>query len=118
MSQKIEKREGFSVTEGRGFHITFANGWSVSVQFGPGNYCEHYEKLSQCPDYKKYNEWVREFGEAGSGTAEIAVIAPGSGLIDLTEFDPEWSDSVAGYVTPAKVVELMVWTMLKDRHGD
>jgi hypothetical protein len=26
---------------GRGFHITFANGWTVSVQWNPGNYCTH-----------------------------------------------------------------------------
>jgi len=23
-----------------GFHIEFPNGWKISVQWGPGNYCE------------------------------------------------------------------------------
>ena len=34
----------FRITDGKGFHLTFANGWTVSVQFGYGNYCENYNK--------------------------------------------------------------------------
>lgn len=30
----------FSITGWRGFHITFLNGNTVSVQFGGGNYCD------------------------------------------------------------------------------
>lgn len=26
--------------QGKGFHITFPNGWTVSVQWGEGNYCD------------------------------------------------------------------------------
>ena len=29
----------FKITDGKGFHITFKNGWTASVQFGYGNYC-------------------------------------------------------------------------------
>ena len=29
----------FDITAQQGFHITFENGWTVSVQFGRGNYC-------------------------------------------------------------------------------
>jgi hypothetical protein len=36
----------FATTRNKGFHITFDNGWTVSVQFGPGNYCEHHYKLN------------------------------------------------------------------------
>jgi len=31
----------FKITSGRGFQMTFENGWTVSVQFGYGNYCEN-----------------------------------------------------------------------------
>ena len=31
----------FKITEGKGFQMTFQNGWTVSVQFGAGNYCEN-----------------------------------------------------------------------------
>lgn len=29
----------FCITAGKGFQITFENGWTASVQFGYGNYC-------------------------------------------------------------------------------
>lgn len=32
----------FRITESKGFHMQFANGWTVSVQFGPGNYGDNY----------------------------------------------------------------------------
>lgn len=32
----------FKVTDGKGFHIEFENGITVSVQFGAGNYCQNY----------------------------------------------------------------------------
>lgn len=28
----------------KGFRITYPNGWTASVQIGPGNYCDHYDK--------------------------------------------------------------------------
>jgi hypothetical protein len=36
-----------------GFHFTFQNGWTASVQIGPGNYCENRmapmgTKITQC----------------------------------------------------------------------
>ena len=31
----------FAITRGKGFHLTFANGWTVSVQWGNGNYCSN-----------------------------------------------------------------------------
>lgn len=33
------------ITRGKGFHMTFPNGWTASIQFGPGNYCEHYNDV-------------------------------------------------------------------------
>ena len=31
----------FSISGNRGFQMTFENGYTVSVQFGPGNYCDN-----------------------------------------------------------------------------
>lgn len=33
----------FRITRKKGFHMVFANGWTVSVQFGPGNYGGNYD---------------------------------------------------------------------------
>lgn len=32
---------GFRATVNKGFHITFKNNWTISVQWGRGNYCHH-----------------------------------------------------------------------------
>lgn len=53
------------ITDGKGFHITFDNGWTVSVQFGPANYCGNY-------DMEISREGDKKAGEKGSQTAEIA----------------------------------------------
>jgi hypothetical protein len=35
----------FKANQNKGFQMTFANGYTVSVQFGAGNYCENrYQK--------------------------------------------------------------------------
>jgi hypothetical protein len=31
----------FKSTENKGFQMTFENGWTISVQFGYGNYCDN-----------------------------------------------------------------------------
>ncbi len=87
----------FKITGMKGFHLTFENGYTVSVQFGPGNYCDNYdrdigvdEKLS---------------GEVGSNTAECAVWGRDSKMIKRDG----WSDTVNGYMTSANVLELMNW---------
>ena len=36
----------FKITGGKGFHITFPNGLTLSTQFGYGNYCENEDNIS------------------------------------------------------------------------
>ena len=54
----------FSITNHKGVNITFENGWQVSVQWGPGNYCERKEDDYDSPENSEY--W-------SSNSAEIAV---------------------------------------------
>jgi len=49
----------FSITDGKGFHITFENNWTVSVQWGPGNDCSN-----------KWDDWKER---KPSNTAEVWV---------------------------------------------
>lgn len=91
-----EPRSGFSITGGKGFHMRFENGWTVSVQFGPYNYCSRrntsFETLQTSKE--KGEEW-------GSETAEIAAW-PTKG---------EWysfgDDTVAGHESVAEVLAFM-----------
>lgn len=79
----------FSTTESKGFHITFENGWTVSVQFGRGNYCENYN--------------FEEYGSAPpSQNAEIAAWGPNG---ECHYFDN--GDNVMGYQSPEQVLSFM-----------
>lgn len=111
----------FRITDGRGFHVEFANGWTVSVQFGRHNYCDNR------PSYLAGLPWAdrhhgedlldamrrveREAGEAGCPNAEIAVIDPAGSLIEMRG----WDDTVKGYVTPDELLRVMNWTARRDR---
>ena len=88
---------GFKITDKKGFHITFENGWTVSVQFGPGNYCENY-------NLKIYYENAIA-GEKGSSNAECAVWGPDGEMIKYGD----WEDKVSNRSTPVQVLKLLNW---------
>ena len=90
--------KAFRITDGKGFHITFANGYTISVQFGPGNYGDNYGQKIGVDDVV--------CGKEGSNEAEIAIFSPTGDLIHLpTEISGEdYSDNVAGYVDAEKVL--------------
>jgi hypothetical protein len=89
----------FKITRKKGFHITFENGYTVSVQFGPGNYCDNYNR--------RIPEDEEACGEEGSTTAECAVWnSRGKELIPYSVWH---GDMVSNRSTPAKVLELLNW---------
>lgn len=70
--------------------MTFANGYTISVQFGTGNYCAN-------RDHRPWSGWMereRATGAQGSSDAEIAIWGTDGNLIDLG------GDTVKGWVTP------------------
>jgi hypothetical protein len=90
----------FKVTQGRGFHIQFENGWTVSVQFGFGNYCDNYyrpEDFAQLFREKPGNK----VENVSSGTAEIAAWDSAGNWYDFGD------DVVKGYVAPDELLEYM-----------
>lgn len=84
----------FNITNGKGFNLTFANKWQISVQWGPGNYCERKNDDFDTP--KKQNYWV-------SNSAEVAVWK-GDGK---QSFVPLQFDSVEGWCSTNKVAEMI-----------
>lgn len=90
--------KGFHITSDKGFHITFENGYTVSVQFGPGNYCDNYER--------QIGQDERACGKEGSRTAECAVWAAARDLIVYEGFN---GNTVGNRMTPAEVLTLMNW---------
>jgi len=90
---------GFANSSGKGFRITFANGWSASVQFGRGNYCDNYDK--------------GEHGQPAlpSSTAEIAAIHNDGTWYSFVDrrpdVGPHASTHVEGWQTPEQVLAFL-----------
>lgn len=91
----------FSSTMRKGFHITFENGLSASVQWGAGNYCDNH--FPEDMDFSCSRD-------AMSDTAEVAVMRGGH-FLDIVQFLPKDCSSdgtVAGWLTPEQVVDFLV----------
>jgi hypothetical protein len=88
----------FSINQGKGFSLKFENGYMLSVQFGPGNYCEHHMRLS-------HESYVEPMGMSRweSKDAEIAIIGPNDEMIYLSDYYP-----VEGWCSPNLVARVMV----------
>jgi len=96
----------FQITGGKGFKMTFANGWTISVQFGTGNYCENrsldeYDMFPGAGFTTYLMRKDREVGEKGSADAEIAV----------WNHEKKWvnfgGDTVSGGRSPDEVAEVI-----------
>lgn len=81
----------FRITDNRGFQIQFDNGYTVSVQFGPGNYSSNYN-LSMLDNINK---------PMTATLAETALIAPDGSFVAYKD------DDVQGYQDAASVLELL-----------
>jgi len=51
----------FTSVQNRGFKLQFDNGWTISVQFGPGNYCDRQRDAYDAP--MKEIAWSSENAE-------------------------------------------------------
>ena len=90
----------FNSTMRKGFHMTFANGLTASVQWGAGNYCDNHFPEDCDFSFSK---------DAHSDTAEVAVWNE-SEWLDANDFVPEdcrSCDTVCGYMTPEQVVDFL-----------
>lgn len=92
----------FKITKGVGFQLTFENEYTLSVQFGAANYCEHHDKLL----LQGMSALDKPEGDWKSKDAEIAIVHPTRGLLNLSEIGLE-DDSVKGYVTVDELFEIM-----------
>lgn len=60
------------ITEGKGFQLTFINGLTISVQFGPMNYCSNKDlsadmfKTSQTPIVSSYDAEIAIWDSQGT----------------------------------------------------
>jgi len=92
---------GFAITSSKGFHVTLGNGYTLSVQFGGGNYCENRDLAIGS---------AKNVRTLRSATAEIAIWPADGDMIDLG------GDTVAGWVTPGTVATVLA--LLNTEHPD
>jgi hypothetical protein len=102
----------FKITQGKGVNIKFENGWSISIQWGPGNYC-HARQDGFLDAPEDTETWFAAVGEHGSLTAEIAVRNPNGGMIGLEGVPHCGEDSVKGWLTPNQVLDIMNWVVAR-----
>ena len=81
----------FEISNNKGFHITYKNGYTVSVQFGGGNYCTNRDLP------------IEDYGKSvpPSDTAETALMTK-DGFVEYQ------GEDVQGYMSPSEVLKLMV----------
>jgi hypothetical protein len=81
----------FRITDNKGFQIKFDNGYTVSVQFGPGNYGSNYN-LSMLENMGKPMTAL---------SAETALLDPDGNFVEYE------GDDVQGHRTAKDVLELL-----------
>lgn len=91
----------FRITDSRGFHMTFANGNTISVRWGEGNYCDNHCRGGTSWKNHAYGS------DFSSANAEIAMWDC-SGTRITEKFIPNFSDNVKGYLSTDEVLALMV----------
>lgn len=93
--------KSFVSTMRKGFHMTFKNGLTISVQWGAGNYCDnHFPENLDFPFSK----------DAESNTAEVAVFGSQGQIIDpqtFVKYDLQSDGEVAGWLDADQVAELI-----------
>lgn len=97
--------KAFSITQGKGFGITFPNGYQISVQFGYGNYCDNYNAYRE-PGESTDAHHAR-LGVMGSDNAECAVFNEKGDMVTLP--DVFGGQEVTNRSDSAQVLALMNW---------
>ena len=82
----------FASTNNKGFQMTFENGWTISVQFGHGNYCSNRNH----PDGLHASKGVGYFS---CPDAEIAI------WNSFGEYYDFGNDDIKGYCSAEEVAE-------------
>lgn len=96
----------FINTQGKGFQMSFPNGYRISVQWGRNNYCEN-QFMDR--DHKiKYNSRLE------SVDAEIAILDDD----DNFHRPPSWAEDVKGWCNTSDVLDWMNYTSNLPKKGE
>lgn len=96
--------KGFKVTGGKGFHLTFENGITISTQFGGGNYCDNHDYPITSMPYSTESQYKLEAETPTCPNAEI-MIWIGKGSKEKDTITQEVVNKVLGRNTSGDTVE-------------
>ncbi len=82
----------FRITDKKGFHMTFDNGITVSVQFGEGNYCSNRIEVH------------KDQGDIICSNAEVAVWNNKN-----EDIISKFTRNEKGWVSADRVAEIIIW---------
>lgn len=85
----------FCITRHKGIVLTFKNGCAISIQWGPGNYCDRKGEEYDAP--KKTESWEAK-------TAEIAIFGADGEFLRIQPHD-----NVIGWVPVEHALRIMAW---------
>jgi hypothetical protein len=98
----------FRITYNKGFYLTFANGITISVQWGHSNYCDNRDVSYKALVATEAGHPVPE-----SKTAEIAIWDKKRRWItkkaNRALRRPAINDDVIGYLSPEEVARFIAW---------
>jgi len=97
----------FNIFAQKGFQVKFENGYTVSVMFGAGNYCEHHHNDDVAPTLNS-DATIKVWQQHKSIDAEIAVFDPDNNFVSGFPGCNE-NDQIKGWITPAEMLEVMNW---------
>ena len=108
MEQEMVKSR-FTSGYNKGFRMTFENGYSISVQWGVGNYCEK----QMITNYEWNESTKHDFWSSNS--AEIAVFNKEGSMIPITGYTLEnkdgtednYTDVVSGWLSTNQVAKVI-----------
>ena len=108
----------FKITRGHGFALALPNGVTVSVQWGPGNYCDSDVRNR---DFDAPGVVAVAGEHWGSDLAECAAYMTGEGCTWVsvpgytgTTDDGDWMDDVCGHMNVAQVLDFIFRAAMLD----
>ena len=97
----------FRSLQNKGFHLVFENGYTVSVQFGPYNYCEHYDSETPSKLPWQEREWESRDAEVAVWTGKTMDWKTKEVFEEL--FNEEIGDDVVGRLSAEKVASILIF---------
>jgi len=93
----------FKSNQNKGFSMTFDNGYTVSVQWGPHNYCEHHNRMIGADDGRSaFDPMKQANGMWPANDAEVAAWDQDEKWVKLSN-----NDDVIGHQTTEEVLAIL-----------